>query len=81
MLTAEQLFEWARRCEGPTQPTRRLLHTVCQFVGKVAPPDQQQMQISANVCPEAVYNSFRRSIVFTVSRLSLGIKISNALEF
>lgn len=72
MLTAEKLFEWARRCEGQEtpQPTDRLLSVICQFVNKVAPPDNQPFQIAANVCSEAIYNSFKRSITFTVGILS-----------
>jgi hypothetical protein len=68
MLAAEQLFEWARKCEGENvpQPTLRLLSTVCQFVSRIAPADILQQQITTNVYSEAVYNTFKRSIIFTV---------------
>lgn len=67
MLTAEQLFEWARKCEGESapQPTLRLLSTICQFVSHVVPPDSTAEKIMTNECPEAVYNTFKRSIIFT----------------
>ncbi|KAI6184934.1 Protein SZT2 [Aphelenchoides bicaudatus] len=64
MLASEQLFAWARRCEGRVQPTYQLLQSVCQFVEKAAPPDPTISQITANICPEAIYNSFQRSIAF-----------------